>query len=285
MGQVCDLCGEEAGWFKSRHSACVARADALRAILAKTVFDGIIAGKHYMVLEAEVRQASGRIPLDYFREVLLQGANDAAFRIALQAPITHEECNRLASILQGFGINNYAAEFSQRRWFGFPSLYLSCLLWEVLHDVAPVFEDELQFNVRSGEIPIYQCHHNGCQLAEERTITNHARTFGGLSIPIGSGIYYHFGGSQRQEQSGLLPVDVGVMLITSKTIYFGGQKTTLRIPLDQVIRYIPYADGVGVCESCGSPKVFTFGFNGMDTGWFFYNLLTALTHNLLQNKS
>jgi hypothetical protein len=141
MGQVCDLCGEEAGWFKSRHSACVTRADALRPILAKTVFDGTVAGKQYVELEAEVQQGSNRIPLDYFREVLLQGANDAAYQIALQAPIAGEECNRLVHILQGFGIDKYTAEFSQRRWFGFASLYFSNLLWQVLHNITPDFED------------------------------------------------------------------------------------------------------------------------------------------------
>src|ERR1035438_3859329 len=75
------------------------------------------------------------------------------------------------------------------------------------------------------------------------------------------------------------------MLITSLALYFGGQKTTLRIPLDQVLRYQAYVDGVGVCESHGAPKVFTFNHGGMDAGWFFYNLLSAITNNLIQKTS
>ena len=71
-------------------------------------------------------------------------------------------------------------------------------------------------------------------------------------------------------------------LITSHALYFGGQKTTLRIPLDRVLRYQAYVDGVAVCESHGAPKVFTFDYRGMDTGWFFYNVLSALTNNLMQ---
>jgi hypothetical protein len=66
-------------------------------------------------------------------------------------------------------------------------------------------------------------------------------------------------------------------LITSLALYFGGEKTTLRIPLDHVLRYQPYVDGVGVCESHGAPKVFVFDYRGMDVGWFFYNLLSALS--------
>jgi hypothetical protein len=75
------------------------------------------------------------------------------------------------------------------------------------------------------------------------------------------------------------------MLITSLALYFGGQKTTLRIPLDRVLRYQPYVDGVGVCESHGAPKIFTFDYRGMDTGWFFYNLLLALTSRPQANTS
>jgi len=77
-----------------------------------------------------------------------------------------------------------------------------------------------------------------------------------------------------------LPLDIGEMLITTRTIYFGGQKRTLRIPLDHVVRYQPYVDGVGVCEAHGAPKVFVMDYRGLDTGWFFFNLLSALTGRL-----
>src|SRR6202030_958486 len=53
---------------------------------------------------------------------------------------------------------------------------------------------------------------------------------------------------------------------------------TFRIPLDHILRYQPYVDGVGVCEDRKTPKVFVFDYRGMDAGWFFYNLLTALSN-------
>jgi hypothetical protein len=115
--------------------------------------------------------------------------------------------------------------------------------------------------------------------AEERTSSSHSRSFGGISLPVGGGIYYHIGGSQGHQErtSGLQQVDIGGILITSLAFYFGGQQTNLRIPLDRVLRYQPYIDGVGICESHGAPKVFVFDYRGMDAGWFFYNLLSALS--------
>jgi hypothetical protein len=153
----------------------------------------------------------------------------------------------------------------------------------VLHNRSPWFEGSVDFNLGSNEIPVYQSGDNVIY-AEERTVSTHVRSFGGLSVPIGGGVYYHFGGSQGHQErtSGLVQLDGGKMLITSQALYFGGRQTTFRIALDRVLRYQPYVDGVGVCESHGAPKVFVFDYSGMDAGWFFYNVLSALTRNLTQ---
>ena len=77
-----------------------------------------------------------------------------------------------------------------------------------------------------------------------------------------------------------MPIDMGEVLITTKSLYFGGQQRTIRISLAHVLRYQPYVDGVGVCEASGPPKVFVPDYSGMDTGWFFVNLLSILTSRL-----
>src|SRR5665213_518345 len=116
--------------------------------------------------------------------------------------------------------------------------------------------------------------------AEERTVNTGSRVFSGFSVPIGAGVYFHVGASQAGKVSGLLPIDVGAVLVTSQALYFGGQQRTLRISLSNVLRYEPYADGVGVCEAAGPPKVFVPDYSGMDTGWFLFNLLSTLTSKL-----
>ncbi len=278
---LCDYCGEKAGWFQSSHPACVAKASSMGQALKALVFHEIVAGKSYPELATEVQQALGdnKVQSKYVQEALLQGANDAAGQIALYSPISAEEFERLVAILQGFNISAYSAEFASRRWFGFPQLGMSHTLWQVLNQITPYFDEDVRFNLRSGEMPIFQTGTTNVMYAEERTITSHTRSFSGLSLPVGGGVYYHIGGSQGHQErtSGLQQLDVGEILITSLALYFGGQKTTLRIPLDHVLRYQPYVDGVGVCESYGAPKVFVFDYRGMDAGWFFYNLLSALS--------
>lgn len=281
----CDLCGDSAGLFKSRHAACNEKAEVIRKSLHELVFQGSLSGKVYADLNAESKQIAteNKLPIKYFKENLLQAANDAAYQIALASPVSEDDLNRLVEILQGFGIDSYTQELAQRRWYGFPSLGMSHTLWQVLNDVTPFYDGvgRMQFNLHRGEEPIFSA--GAVTYAEERTVNTGSRSYGGLSLPVGAGIYYHIGNSQEHKVSGLIPLDAGEMLITSRSLYFGGEKKTLQISLAQVLRYQPYIDGVGVCEAHGAPKVFVPDFRGMDTGWFFFNLLLAITSKLNQS--
>ncbi len=296
---LCEYCGEKAGWFQANHPACVTKASSSRKVVEKLVFDGTSAGRSYDELSAEVQKVltASRVSFKYVRDEVLQGANDAASQIALKSPISPSEFKRLVDILVGFRISGfgaselqlsdeYRAQMVQRKWFALAQLHMSSVLSQVLNNITPNFDDTVgepvAFNLRAGEVPIFQT--GDCVMyAEERTVSNHSRSYQGLSLPVGRGIYYHIGGSQGHQErtSGLVPLDGGKILVTSKALYFGGQTKTFKIQLDHVLRYQPYVDGVGVCESHGAPKVFVFDYRGMDVGWFFYNLLVALTNKQL----
>jgi hypothetical protein len=256
----------------------------------KLVFDGTLAGRSYDEVSAEVQKVlkDNCVSFKYVRDALLQGANDATSQIALKSPVSKPEFDRLVRIIRGLDgsldaylSDEYTAQMVQRQWFAMGRLHMSYLLWQVLNNITPDFDETgetVAFILRSGEIPIFQTG-NCVTYAEERTVTSRSRSYQGLSLPVGGGIYYHIGGSQGHQErtSGLLPLDGGKILVTTQSLYFGGQEKTLRIPLDRVLRYQPYVDGVGVCESQGAPKVFVFDYRGMDVGWFFYNLLSALS--------
>lgn len=295
---VCEYCGEKAGWFQSNHPACVTKAEYSRSVVEKLVFDGTLAGRDYSELSAEVQKVltDSRASFKYVRDAIHQGANDAASQIALKSPVSSSEFKRLVEIIRGFdgSLNTelsgeYTSQMAQRKWYAMPQLHMSYVLWQVLKNITPNFDETgetVAFNLRAGELPIFQTG-NCVTYAEERTVSNRSRSYQGLSIPVGGGIYYHIGGSQGHQErtSGLLPLDGGKILITTKSLYFGGQEKTFRISLDHVLRYQPYVDGVGVCEDGKAPKVFVFDYRGMDVGWFFYNLLSALSNPQVDFKA
>jgi len=66
--------------------------------------------------------------------------------------------------------------------------------------------------------------------------------------PSCSWVYYHFGGfkGKRVDTSTLQEIDYGGMLLTTQNIYFGGERTTFRIPYDHVVSFRAHSDGIGI---------------------------------------
>jgi hypothetical protein len=73
---LCDYCGEKAGWLQSSHPACVARTNSVGETVKQLVFDGILAGKPYTELAANVQQMLGdnKVQSKYIREPLLRAS-------------------------------------------------------------------------------------------------------------------------------------------------------------------------------------------------------------------
>ncbi|HEY7339010.1 MAG TPA: hypothetical protein VH639_29240 [Bryobacteraceae bacterium] len=207
----CEYCGEKVGWLQSSHPVCVTKANHSRKIAEKLISDGVLAGRNYDELSEEVQKllADSHVSLKYIHDALDQGANDAASQIALKSPVSGSEFNRLVGIIRGFDgspsallSNEYVGQMVQRKWFAMAQLQMSYVLWQVLNNITPNFDETgevVAFNLRAGEVPIFQT--GDCvTYAEERTLSNHSRSYRGLSIPVGGGIYYHIGGSQGHQE-------------------------------------------------------------------------------------
>ena len=97
----------------------------------------------------------------------------------------------------------------------------------------------------------------------------------GLSIRIAKGLYYRPGvfRSQVHEWEETVHVDTGLMGITSKHIYFHGQRKRFRIRYDRIVSFDPYRDGIGVMRDAQTAKPQSFRTGD---GWFAYNLITNL---------
>ena len=104
----------------------------------------------------------------------------------------------------------------------------------------------------------------------ERRGTSH-----GLSIRIAKGLYYRPGmfRSQFHEWEETVHVDAGLLGITSKHLYFHGQRKRFRIRYDRIVSFDAYNDGIGVMRDAQTarPQSFRTG-----DGWFAYNLVTNL---------
>lgn len=104
----------------------------------------------------------------------------------------------------------------------------------------------------------------------ERRGTSH-----GLSIRIAKGLYYRPGmfRSQFHEWEETVHVDTGLLGITTKHLYFHGQRKRFRIRYDRIVSFDAYNDGIGVMRDAQTAKPQSFRTGD---GWFAYNLVTNL---------
>ena|SRR5438552_18318417 len=82
----------------------------------------------------------------------------------------------------------------------------------------------------------------------------------------------------------LQEIDYGGMLLTTQNIYFGGERTTFRIPYDHVVSFRPHSDGIGIFRDSANAKAEVFTVleanpSGGDPvsarpifGWFLFNM-------------
>jgi len=76
----------------------------------------------------------------------------------------------------------------------------------------------------------------------------------------------------------LQELDYGGFLITTRSIYFGGTEhgVNFRLPLNNIVRFQPYSDGIGICKNGGREQIFA-PQQVPDSGWWLFNLLQALS--------
>jgi len=284
---LCEYCDQKAGFFQSVHPACVAKANSTAETVKTFVTKTIVDGGSLADIQLGLPPIIGNVKEQYVHEAIQNGLNEGVGQVARKAPVSGDDFTRIEAIMTAYGVKT---EIS-KRWFGFIALCQSNMLHQVLNSILPAWQDPPLFNLRHGEVLCYQTGRT-VVYAEEKTVST-GRGYGGVSLPVGHGIYAHLGESKPQKVSGLIPLDAGQVAITSENFYFAGQKSTLQIPLRHVIRYQPYVDGVGICVSHGAPKVFTFNQSCQfpdgryltvdvqwDSGWFLYPFLTALTNRL-----
>jgi hypothetical protein len=131
------------------------------------------------------------------------------------------------------------------------------LFWRMENGIYP--EVEASINLQRGE----RCHFSSdAKWYEKRTVTKAVR-YGGpaISVKIVKGLYYRAGSYQVQRvtQEETRQVSSGTLYITDKRIVFHGQPKNGSIRFNNIISFVPYADGIEIEKTSGRNPIFTFG--------------------------
>jgi hypothetical protein len=227
-----------------------------------------------------------RIPSDDLRKALRSGWSTGAEKVATAEPMHADRYCLLNDFYRVMGFTDRDMYKSD----GFFAGTFSALLWSAMVYGDPAYIANVPhhpFNLKTGEVAVM---YFGSVVYSKETVSRSRQgAYSGLSVPLGHGIYYHFGGFKgiNVDRTILKEIDYGGMLVATKHLYFGGPHTTFRIPYEHVISFQPLSSGIGVCRD-GDPtaEVFTVleaNPQGGDpvnarplTGWFLYNMTHAL---------
>jgi hypothetical protein len=269
----CTFCGESAGLFRKEHPECRSRHDAasgeIRHEAERTALDKALVPGFRLRVEEIARAA-------YLNDGELATAVSEGFTRAIDHALndnilTQEEDECLGEFLQQSGFGQEQMDFNALR-----RVTMAGALRDLMEGKIPKrinFSGDLPFNLESDEQLVWVW--GPAQYAEERTHRTRVGGYGGPSLRIASGIYWHMGGfaSQQIEQTAMEFVDKGVLAATTEHIYFKGQHKSLKIPYKKIVSWDAYSDGIGICQNGvrARPQVFVTG-----EGWFIYNLVRNL---------
>lgn len=302
---LCRYCGEKAGWFSDAHEGCfqsMLQGSEKVSSLITTTLEKPIPAEHPDVDEwcslfgqmlwAEVKpqieklQTEHRIPAEQLRGALQRGWITGAESVATAEPMSLDKLLVSDNFYRAMGFTDKEMCATD----GFVAQWFSMLLWSVMIKGDPNLAGEVRhpFNLKTGEIPIMFF---GSVTYSRDTIRRGSRGgYSGMSIRVTRGVYYHFGGfkGQRTETSALQEIDYGGMLVTTESMYFGGQHTSFRIPYTHVVSFRAEPSGIAFFRDTANAKaeVFTVlevnpsGGNPINArplfGWFLYNITHAL---------
>jgi hypothetical protein len=273
MGK-CIYCGEPAGFLKKVHKECAAKHEEGKNKMVALVRDTILDKGEYASLYNKLSGIAEEsfIPADNIKRFLIRGWGSAVEGILGDGILDEDEEQRLVGFYNHFGITQNELENDG----SFLKVVKAAVLRDILMGEIPdrvKYSGFLPFNFQKNEkliwlfkqVPYY----------ERSTRTHYEGGHHGISVRVAKGFYYRVGSFKGYPVSTdqTVHVDTGLLAITNKHIYFGGDQKSFRIKFEKIMAMTPYEDGISIQRDAATakPQLFITG-----DGWFTYNLIFNL---------
>lgn len=280
---ICPLCNKPAGLFRKHHKECIRKRDEEN----RNRKEGVVQISDLLrdLVTERIGIAGVNEKIQSIREsCLLSGAdvNNAIVR-AWEASAEHFLEDGILSAVEEKNLTEFAAKVGLTpELLNSNGLYdrvrKSTAIRDVLEGRLPNRESlsvDLPFNFQTSESLVWAF--GNVDYLADRTKTSYEGRSQGVSIRIASGLYYRLGAFkghpvERVERN---HVDTGALAITTRHLYFGGSKKSIRIRHDKIVSITPYSDGVAIHRDGvrAMPEIFVTG-----DGWFIHNILANAPH-------
>src|SRR5579862_8419860 len=296
---TCIYCGKEAGFFSKYHEACFSEAEknrnlgviVIRALIEVAAKDKQFASELDSRLSIAVSQH--KLSPEVVGQTVLSKVDELSKEEPLETAVAEFLCQLCENILGKQEKILPGSPFYPTYDLTLVNVAYSNRLWRIMQgETVLSFPNPCDVVLQPGENRLAEF---GTVLYRKSVmVSSHTGGYNGVGVRVASGLYYRFGGYAGHTVSSpeFQNLDNGFLVLTNKSMYFGGQQTTFRIPYNSILRFKAYPDGLGFFRSIGDGReeIFTI-VNGVLTGpnfhpdqaitlnigWFLYNLVTFLT--------
>lgn len=275
----CKYCGKSAGFLRKEHKECEAAYERGLEMIRESCLEAALYGIGVEQLPDRVRAIAASAYIDSSAASVAQSLA-AGWGQAVEAAME----DHFLSNEEKRALNRYRAQHNlgagQLNRGGHFSLFRMMSLLNALSEqgLVPRFELRglrLPFNLMKSEEMLWLF--DGVDYLEEVTQREFRGGSLGVSFRVAKGVYLRpsaFRGRPVTSTS-IQHTDSGVLGITTKHIYFKGQRKSFRVRLEKIISFDPYQDGLGIMRDTARAKPEMFRMDATDA-WFLLNIIDAV---------
>lgn len=267
----CTHCGQPAGFLRSVHRECADKARAASVRISALAAAALRDGGDFIALRDQVLAigAESQVAKPQQQKLVAAAWVSAVDAFLDDGLLSEAEERSLVACKSAFLLSDADVDASG----ALTRTVKAAVLRELLEGKIPeriVFDSAaLGLNLQKTEQVVWAF--PGTEYLEDKTRRQYVGGSQGVSIRIAKGLYYRTGAFKGHSISTLERVShgKGMLVVTTKHLYFTGSKS-FRIPLQKIVSYEAFSDGVGIMRDAqtAKPQVFITG-----DGWFTYNLL------------
>lgn len=271
MGK-CKYCGQDAGFFRSKHDECEKKHRQGLAAIKQIISSCFVLKEDFYLKDREIKQIAQTSFID-------------------SATLNHEMCSAFDEAIEGYlndGVINSEEEKIVARFIQYSGLSQTTLnanksLEKVLQ--SKVLQDILAGNVPApritiaGDFPflLSKTEHlvwlfRNITLHQQKVQREYVGRSRGVSVRVMKGVYYRTGGFKGHpiETTIMKRIGTGSVCFTDKHIYFASPEKSLKIPYSKILSVESYSNGIGLQKDGANDKpIFLEGINS----WFAYNVI------------
>ena len=277
---ICKYCGQDAGFLRHAHPQCEARYqeqlhrhEAATAEAASLVASFAEKQIDHPSLVAKLRdmEAQHSIAPNEMHQIFIRGWERAVDELLANGIITADQEAQLVALQEEVKLTQDELDTHG----AFMKVAKASVLRSVMegHPRRDIKFKGANFNLQRTEYLIWLF--SGVDYLEERVHRQYSGGYGGFSIRVARGLYYHTGAFHGHpvDSTSLDAIDKGTLAITNQGIYFAGSIKVFRVPYKKIVAFEPYSDDVQITRDAASAKPQIFS---VDDPWFAFNLMKNL---------